>query len=82
MDKMRQHTLDKLGGSLSRFASTTVNLLEELGELASNVGSVAIKYWGVAVPDLTRVVHQDDLSVEGLGTLGRVVLRVTSNVTT
>jgi hypothetical protein len=74
--------LDELGGRLSRLSGTAVNLLEELRELASNVGSVAIEDWCVTGTDLTRVVEDDDLGVEGLGTLGGVVLGVTGNVAT
>lgn len=74
--------LDELGVVLNRLSGTTVNLLEELSELASNVGSVAIEDWGVTSTDLTGVVEDDDLGVEG-GSTGRgVVLAVTSNVTT
>jgi len=43
---------------------------------------VTIQDWGVTSTDLTRVVKDDDLGVEGLGTLGGVVLGVTGNVTT
>ena len=46
------------------------------------MGSVAIKNWSVASTNLTRVVEDNDLGVEGVGTLGRVVFGVTSNVTT
>lgn len=74
--------LDELGGVLNRLSGTAVDLLEELGELARNVGSVAVEDWCVTGTDLTRVVEDDDLGVEGLGTLGGVVLGVTSNVTT
>lgn len=74
--------LDELGRVLNRLSGTAVNLLEELRELASNVGGVAVEDWGVTSTDLTRVVEDDDLGVEGLGTLGGVVLGVTGNVTT
>lgn len=74
--------LDELGGVLSGLSSTAIDLLEELGELASNVGSVAIEDWCVTGTDLTGVVKDDDLGVEGLGTLGGVVLGVTGNVAT
>jgi hypothetical protein len=77
-----QQTLDELGGLLNRFTSTTINLLDELGELASNVGSVAVEDWSISVSNLARVVHENHLSVERLGALGGVVLRVTSNVAT
>jgi hypothetical protein len=74
--------LDELGRSLNGLTSTSVNLLQELGELAGNVGGVAVKDGGVTGTDLTRVVKDDDLGVEGSGTLRGVVLGVTSNVTT
>lgn len=74
--------LDELGSVLDGLAGTTIDLLEELSELAGNVGSVAIKDWCVTCADLARVVEDDDLSVERIGTLGGVVLGVTSNVTT
>ena len=74
--------LDELGSVLDGLSGTTINLLQDLRELASNVGSVAIKDWGVTGTDLTRVVENDDLSVERFGSLGRIVLTITSNVTT
>jgi hypothetical protein len=74
--------LDELWGSFGRLSSTTVNLLEKLGELAGNVGSVAIKDWGVSGTDLTRMVEDNDLGVEGLGTLGGILLGVTADVST
>ena len=74
--------LDELGGGFDRLASSAIDLLEKLGELASNVGSVAVKNWSVASTDLTRVVENNDLGVEGLGTLWWIVLGVTGNVAT
>jgi len=74
--------LDELGVVLDGLSGTAIDLLEELGELAGNVGSVAIQDWGVASTDLTGVVEDDDLGVEGIGTLGGVVLGVTGNVAT
>ena len=74
--------LDELGLIFNRFTSTTINLLQDLRELAGNVGSVAIKNWGVTSTDLTRVVKNDDLGVEGLSSLRGVVLGVTGDVTT
>ena len=74
--------LDELGAVLNRLSGTAVDLLEELRELASNVGSVAVENWGVTSTNLTGVVQDDDLGVEGLGTLGGVGLGVTGNVTT
>ena len=53
--------LDKLGAVLKLLAGTTVNLLDELLELASNVSRVAIQHGGVTLVDLARVVQDDDL---------------------
>ena len=44
--------LDELGRVLSGLASTPVNLLHDLGELASNVSGVTVEHWGVAVGHL------------------------------
>jgi hypothetical protein len=74
--------LDKLGVVFDGFAGTSVNLLEELSELASNVGSVAIQDWSVTGTDLTGVVEDDDLGVEGSGTHWWIVLGVTADVST
>ena len=74
--------LDELGGVFDGLSGTTINLLQDLRELASNVGSVAIKNWGVTSTDLTRVVKNDDLSSERSSFLGGVVLRVRADVTT
>jgi hypothetical protein len=74
--------LDELGVGLGGLTGTAIDLLEELRELAGNVGSVAIEDWCVTSTDLTGVVEDDDLGVEGLSTLGGVVLGVTGNVAT
>lgn len=74
--------LDELGRGLDRLTSTTIDLLNELSELASNVGGVAIEDGGVTSTDLAGVVEDDDLSVEGSGLLGRVVLGVGGDVST
>ena len=74
--------LDSLGLLLDGLTGTTVNLLGDLGELAGNVSGVAIQDRGVTGTDLSRVVKDDDLGGEVLGTSGGVVLGVTSNVTT
>ncbi len=44
------------------------------------MGGVAIEDWCVTSTDLTRVVKNDDLGVEGSGLLGWVVLGVGTNV--
>ena len=46
------------------------------------MGSVAIEHGLVSVADLAGVVHDDDLSVEVLAALGRIILGVTSDVAT
>jgi len=74
--------LDELGRHFSGLSSAAVDLLEELRELASNVGGVAVQNWSVSSTDLTRVVEDDDLGVERSSTHGRVVLAVTGDVTT
>lgn len=74
--------LDELGGVFDGFTGTTIDLLQKLSELAGNVGGVAVEHWCVTGTNLARVVQNNDLCVEGFGTLGRVVLGVTSNVTT
>ena len=52
----------------------------DLSELAGNVRGVTIEDRGVAVFDLSRVVHDDDLGNEGFNLFGRVVLGITANV--
>jgi hypothetical protein len=74
--------LDELGGRFSGFTGTAIDLLQELSELAGNVGSVAIQDWSITSTNLTWVVEDDNLGIEGLGSLWRVVLGVTSDVTT
>lgn len=74
--------LDELGVGLNRLAGTTVNLLEDLRELAGDVGSVAVEDGCVTGTDLTRVVEDDDLGGERSGTQRGVVLGVTGDVAT
>lgn len=74
--------LDEFGVLLSGLAGTTIAFLLDLGELASDVGSVAIQDGGVAVTDLARVVQDDDLGEEVSSALGWVVLRVSGDVAT
>ena len=42
---------------------TPVNLLLDLGELASNVSGVTIQNWRVSVGDLSRVVQNNNLQI-------------------
>lgn len=74
--------LDELGVVLKRLASSTIDLLDKLSELASNVGGVAIQDGGVTSTDLTRVVEDNDLGGEGSSLLGGVVLGVGGDVST
>merc|ERR1719348_2973028 len=72
--------LDELGGVLGGLAGTPVNLLQDLAELAGNVGGVAIKHWRVAVGHLSGVVEDDDLGGEVGDTGGGLVLGVRGDV--
>ena len=74
--------LDGFGVGLGSLTSTPVNLLLDLVELASDVSGVAIQDGAVAVADLARVVQDDDLSGEVLGSAGGVVLGVGGDVAT
>jgi hypothetical protein len=74
--------LDELGGGFNRFTRSAIDLLNELRELAGDVGGVAIENGSVSSTNLTRVVEDDDLGVEGSGLLGGIVLGVGGNVST
>lgn len=74
--------LDEFGGGLHCLTSSAIDLLDELGEFAGNVGGVAIEHWCVTSTDLTGVVEDDDLGVERCGLLGGVVLGVRCDVST
>jgi hypothetical protein len=72
--------LDELGGGLHGLTSSSVDLLDELGELAGNVGGVAVEDGGVTGTNLSRVVEDNDLGVERSGLLSGVVLGVGADV--
>lgn len=74
--------LDELGRVLNGLTGTAINLLQKLRELAGNVGSVAVQNGSVTSTDLTGVVQDDDLGVEGSTAGGGVVLGVRGDVTT
>ena len=61
---------------------TTIDLLLDLIELASNVSSVAIQDWRVSVGDLSRVVKDNDLGGEVSTASGGLVLGVRGDVST
>jgi len=73
--------LDELGVNLHGLTGTTIHLLIDVLEFGGDVGSVAIKDWAVTVLDLTRVGHDDNLSLEVLASLGGVLGLVRSNET-
>jgi len=74
--------LDAGGVLLESLAGTTIDLGEDLGELAGDVSSVAIQNGCIAVVDLTRVLHDDNLGSEVGRLRGRIVLGITANVAT
>jgi len=74
--------LDELGRGLGGFTGTTIDLLQDLSELAGNMGCVAIQHWRVSVADLSRVVEDDDLGGEVLHSARWLVLRVGCDVST
>jgi len=82
LDNARVTRLDELGGRLHDLACPTIDLLDELGELAGDVGGVAIEDGRVPSTDLTGVVENDDLGVEGRSLLRGVVLGVGRDVAT
>lgn len=45
------------------------------------MSSVAVEHWGVSIVDLTWVVHDDDLSLEGTDFFGWIILDITGNTT-
>jgi len=73
--------LDELGFSFKNGTGSSVNLFLDFGELAGNMGSVAIEDWAVTSGDLTGMVEDDNLSEERSGFLGGIVLGVTTDVT-
>merc|ERR1712234_52144 len=74
--------LDALGESFQFLAGTTIALLEDLFEFAGDVSGVAIHDRRISVLDFSRVVQDDDLRIEVLALLGRVVLGVRGDVAT
>ena len=74
--------LDAFGGLFHRLTSSAINLLKELGELASDVSGVTIQNGCIASSDLTGVVENDDLGVERRSLLGWIILGVGGDVAT
>jgi hypothetical protein len=73
--------LDELRVSFSGLAGTTIHLLIDVSELGGNVRGMAIEDGSVAVLDLTRVGHDDDLGLESFATLGWVIVGIGGNIT-
>ena len=82
LDNARITRLDELGRLLNNLSASPVDLLNQFGKLAGNVDGVRIQDGGVTRADLTRVVENNDLGIEGSGLLGRVVLGVRGDVAT
>jgi len=74
--------LDAGGVLLKSLTRTTIDLGHDLGELAGDVSSVAIENGCITVVDLTRVLHDDNLSSEVSRLCRRIVLSITANITT
>ncbi|EZA53538.1 hypothetical protein X777_07006, partial [Ooceraea biroi] len=74
--------LDGLRVLLGRLTGTAIALFLNLGELASDVGGVTIQHGRVAVADLTGMIENTYLRGEVSGTLGWIVLGISSNVST
>jgi hypothetical protein len=74
--------LDEFGSILDRLSTPTIDFLDELGELAGDVGGMAIKDRSVAGTNLTRMVENNDLSIEGSGLLSGVILGIRTHIST
>jgi hypothetical protein len=74
--------LDELGRLFKNFSTSPVDLLNQLGEFAGNVGGMTIQDGGVTRANLTGVVEDDNLGIEGSSLLGGIVFRVRGNVST
>ncbi|WVY95913.1 hypothetical protein V8G54_028070, partial [Vigna mungo] len=61
---------------LQLFTRPPVNLGHEFGKLHGNVGGVAIKNRCIAISNLPRVIHDDNLGREICSLLRRVILGV------
>ncbi|KAG6552405.1 hypothetical protein Mapa_005966 [Marchantia paleacea] len=71
--------LQELGLLLELLPGSAVDLGENLCEFHSDVGSVAVQHGGIAVSNLTRVVHDDHLRREIRCLLGGIVFGIRSH---
>merc|ERR1719295_1360269 len=74
--------LHGFGESFQLLTGATIAFLQDLLELAGDVGSVAVHDRCVSVLDFSRVVENDDLSIEVLALFGGVVLGVRGDIAT
>jgi hypothetical protein len=70
------------GGCLLLLAGTTIDFLQEFSEFAGDVSGVAIQDGGISSANLTGVIEDNDLGIEGITALGGVVLGVSADVST
>jgi hypothetical protein len=78
----RLTVLDNIRVLTEDLTRTLIHLRHNLLELASNMSSVAIENRAVTRTNTRGVVHDNDLSVEGLSLAWRIVLGITADVTT
>jgi hypothetical protein len=55
----------ELGHFFNNGSVSSIDLAHDFSEFTGDMGSMAIDDWGVTVLDLTGMVHNDDLSLEG-----------------
>jgi len=80
LDDSRITGFNEFRSIFNLLSRSSVNLLEKLREFAGDMSGVTVEHWSVTSTDLTRVVQHDDLSIERIATLGRIVLGITANV--
>merc|ERR1712127_261600 len=74
--------LDLSRSLLGNLTGSSIDLLLQLVESASNMRGMAIEHRRVTLLDFTGVVEYNDLSVKGYSLLGGVVLAVRTHVAT
>jgi hypothetical protein len=72
--------LDEFRRIFDFLARSSIDLLEELSEFASNVSSMTIEDRGISSTNLTRVIQNNDLSIERVTSFRRIVLGISANV--
>jgi len=74
--------LHELSLFLKLLIRSPVNLGEDLRELDSNVGGVAVEHLSIAITNLTRMVHDDNQRSEARSLHRRIFLGVWGDITT